>query len=200
MGGLGTWRSPPGEVTKAVQHALTSGYRHIDCAAAYGNEKEVAAGMKASGVAREEMFITSKLWNNKHHPYLGQAKLLDFCRARGITITAYSPLGSPDRPWAKPGDISLLEDPKLKDIASKYSKSPAQVVLRWQVQRGVIVIPKSVTPSRIEENGQIFDFSLTKEEMEQINNFECNGRLIVPIVNGKPRDGAHVHYPFHIEF
>ena len=134
------------------------------------------------------------------HPYLSQAKLLDFCRKRGITITAYSPLGSPDRPWAKPGDISLLDDPKLKDIAGKYSKSPAQVVLRWQVQRGVIVIPKSVTPSRIEENGQIFDFSLTKDEMEHINNFECNGRLIVPIVNGKPRDGAHIHYPFHIEF
>ena len=84
--GLGTWRSPPGEVTRAVQHALTSGYRHLDCASAYGNEKvetelrtstlgiiniysqEVAAGIKASGVSREEIFITSKLWNNKHHP------------------------------------------------------------------------------------------------------------------------------------
>ena len=129
------------------------------------------------------------------HPYLSQAKLLDFCRKRGITITAYSPLGSPDRPWAKPGDISLLDDPKLKDIASKYNKSPAQVVLRWQVQRGVIVIPKSVTPSRIEENGQIFDFSLTKEEMEHINNFECNGRLIVPIVNGAHLKTQNINIP-----
>ena len=134
------------------------------------------------------------------HPYLGQAKLLDFCKERGITITAYSPLGSPDRPWAQPGEPLLLDDPKVKAIASKHSKSPAQVLIRWQVQRGVIVIPKSVTPARIEENANIFDFQLSAEEMKEIESFDCNGRLIVPMVDGKPRDAAHPHFPFHIQF
>ena len=134
------------------------------------------------------------------HPYLGQAKLLAFCKERGITITAYSPLGSPDRPWAKPGDPSLLDDPKIKAIAAKHSKSSAQVLIRWQVQRGVIVIPKSVTPTRIEENANIFDFQLSDDEMKEIDSFECNGRLIVPMIGDKPRDAAHPHFPFHLEF
>ena len=134
------------------------------------------------------------------HPYLGQAKLLAFCKERGITITAYSPLGSPDRPWAKPGDPSLLDDPKIKAIAAKHSKSSAQVLIRWQVQRGVIVIPKSVTPTRIEENANIFDFQLSDDDMKEIDSFECNGRLILPMVDGKPRDGSHPHFPFHIDF
>ena len=134
------------------------------------------------------------------HPYLNQKKLLEFCKERGITITAYSPLGSPDRPWAKPEDPQLLEDPKIQEIASKYKKSAAQILIRWQIQRGVIVIPKSVTPKRIEENADDFNFTLADEEMEQINSFDCNGRLIIPMMNGKPRDGGHPHFPFHIEF
>ena len=272
------------------------GYRHLDCAAFYGNEGEVGAGIVASGVPRSQIFITSKLWNTKHHPedveaacrktladlgvdyldlylihwpvafqrgedgfpknedgtikydteihptttwlameklvekgltksiglsnfnsmqiadvlekgsvkpvtnqvechpYLGQAKLLDFCKERGITITAYSPLGSPDRPWAQPGEPLLLDDPKIKAIATKHSKSPAQVLIRWQVQRGVIVIPKSVTPTRIEENFNVFDFQLSAEEMKEMESFE-RGRL-------SPMEmfAAHPHYPFHIEF
>ena len=128
------------------------------------------------------------------HPYLGQAKLFAFCKERGITITAFSPLGSPDRPWAKPGEPLLLEDPKIKAIAKKHSKSPAQVVIRWQVQRGIIVIPKSVTPTRIEENFNVFDFQLSAEEMKEMESFE-RGRL-------SPMEmfAAHPHYPFHIEF
>jgi len=307
--GLGTWKSKPGQVEAAVEHALRKGYRHLDCAAIYGNEAEVGAAIVASGVARSEIFITSKLWNTKHHPddveaacrqtladlgvdyldlylihspvafhrgegslsaargegyprnedgtfkfsdihptttwlameklvkkgltksiglssfnseqiadvlekgsvkpvtnqvechpYLGQAKLFEFCKERGITITAYSPLGSPDRPWAQPGEPLLLDDPKIKAIATKHSKSPAQVLIRWQVQRGVIVIPKSVTPARIEENANIFDFQLSVEEMKEIESFDCNGRLIQPMLEGKPRDAAHPHFPFHIEF
>jgi diketogulonate reductase-like aldo/keto reductase len=295
--GLGTWKSKPGQVEAAVELALRKGYRHLDCAAIYGNEAEVGAAIVASGVARSDIFITSKLWNTKHHPedvegacrktladlgvdyldlylvhspvafergdgvelypmnedgtfkfsdihptttwlameklvkkgltksiglsnfnseqitdvlekgslkpvtnqvechpYLGQGKLFAFCKERGITITAYSPLGSPDRPWAKPGEPLLMEDPKIKAIANKHSKSPAQVLIRWQVQRGVVVIPKSVTAARIEENANIFDFQLSAGEMKEIESFE-KGRL-------SPMEvfSAHPHYPFHIEF
>lgn len=300
--GLGTWKSQAGEVAVAVEQAIKAGYRHIDAAAAYGNEAEVGAGIKAGGVDRSELFITSKLWNNKHHPedveaacratlsdlgldyldlylihwplgfergdekfpknedgtvkydttihptdtwlameklvekdlvrsvgvsnfnskqiqdilekgtikpvtnqiechpYLNQKRLLKYCREQGIQLTAYSPLGSPDRPWATADDVKLLDDVKLKSIADKYKKSPAQIVIRWQVQRGVIVIPKSVTLSRIVENSAVFDFELTAAEMVEVDGFDCNGRIIVPLLNGQPRDGGHPHYPFHEEF
>lgn len=111
------------------------------------------------------------------HPYLNQRKLMEFCRSRGILITAYSPLGSPDRPWANPDDPQLLDDVKLRRIANKYNKTPAQVVLRYQVQRGNITVVRSLTKSRIEENMNIFDFELSLEDMKYIGSFECNGRI-----------------------
>lgn len=101
---------------------------------------------------------------------------MDFCRARGILITAYCPLGSPDRPWAKPEEPQLLDDVKLRQIASKYNKTPVQVVLRYQVQRGNITIVRSSTKSGIEENVRIFDFELSAEDIRYISKFECNGR------------------------
>lgn len=300
--GLGTWQSKPGEVERAVELALNSGYRHLDCAALYANETEVGKGIKAAGIKREDIFITSKLWNTKHHPddvenackktledlglqyldlylihwphalqrgddpfprteaglpiydesihptdtwlameklvekdlvksigvsnfnseqiedilkrgkikpvtnqvechpYLNQEPLINFCKERDITVTAYSPLGSPNRPWAKPDDPKLLDDPKLKEIATQHKKTPAQIVLRWQVQRGIITIPKSVTPARIEENGAIFDFRLSDAEMKHINGFDCNGRMVPPLQDGKYRDSVHIHFPFNREF
>ena len=93
-----------------------------------------------------------------------------------------------------------MEDPKLVEISKHHGKSPAQVVLRWCIQRGVQAIPKSVTFSRIQENFNIFDFQLTKEEMNHIDSFECNGRVVVPKIDGKFRDAAHPHFPFNIEF
>ncbi|KAG5869125.1 hypothetical protein JTB14_023935 [Gonioctena quinquepunctata] len=265
--GLGTWKSKPGEVEQAVKDAIDIGYRHIDCAFIYGNEKEVGAALKAKiadgTVKREDLFITSKLWNSFHrpdlegsdvfpkdadgnilfsdvdyvdtwkaleecvkkglarsigisnfnrkqvervlavatikpavnqvecHPYLNQKKLIDFCRSKDIAITGYSPLGSPDRPWATPDDPQLMDDPKLKQLSVKYKKTPAQILLRYQIERGVITIPKSVTKSRIQQNFDIFDFALSKEDVTYLDGFDCNGRFC-PMT---PSLG-HPHHPF----
>ncbi|KAI4820362.1 hypothetical protein KUCAC02_028346 [Chaenocephalus aceratus] len=135
------------------------------------------------------------------HPYLSQADLLSHCRSVAVCVTAYSPLGSGDRPWAAPDDRSLLTDPRLAAIAQRYQKTPAQVVLRWHVQRGVVCIPKSVTPSRIQQNLQVLDFSLSEDDMKLLESFNCNQRLIVPAVerDGKRvwRDAEHPHFPFN---
>ncbi|XP_033203324.1 aldo-keto reductase family 1 member B1-like [Bombus vosnesenskii] len=298
--GLGTWKSKPGEVTQAVKDAIDIGYRHIDCAHVYGNEKEVGTAIKAKLtegiVKRQDLFITSKLWNTFHrpdlvepaikktlsdlgleyldlylihwpmaykegddlfpknaddspalsnvdyvdtwkamealvskglaknigvsnfnseqidrllkncsikpvtnqiecHPYLTQKKLSDFCKQKDILITAYSPLGSPDRPWAKPDDPKLLDDKKLGELAKKYNKTPAQVLIRYQLDRGHIVIPKSVTKSRIAQNSEVFDFKLSAEDIAYIDTFDCNGR-ICPMFGTEPSP----YYPFHIPF
>lgn len=128
------------------------------------------------------------------HPYLAQTKLSPFCAQRGLVITAYSPLGSPNRPWAKPDDPQLMEDPKIVSIAKKYKKTPAQILIRYQIQRGHVVIPKSVTKSRIQSNFEVFDFELTEDDIKLITSFDCNGRL-VPITSA----AGHPHHPFESE-
>ncbi|XP_014287922.1 aldo-keto reductase family 1 member B1 [Halyomorpha halys] len=125
------------------------------------------------------------------HPYLNQQKLIDFCKERNISITAYSPLGSPDRPSATPNDPVLLEDATIKDLAKKYDKTPAQVLIRYQIQRGIPVIPKSVTKSRIESNFKVFDFKISDEDMAKLNSLDRNCRM----VNFDMCD-QHKDYPF----
>lgn len=100
-------------------------------------------------------------------------------------------MGSPDRPWAKPDDPKLLDDPKVVQLAKKYNKSPAQILIKYEVQRGLITIPKSVTKSRIQENFNIWDFNLTPEDIALIDTFDCNGRIC-------PFEQAYTHkdHPF----
>ncbi|KAF9967259.1 hypothetical protein BGZ70_010218 [Mortierella alpina] len=183
--GLGTWQSSPSVVKTAVKTAIAAGYRHIDTAWIYGNEKEVGEAIRESNVPREELFVTTKLWNNSHrpqdvapaletslknlgldyidlylivelHPENPQWELLEFCKDKGIHVTAYSPLGSTDSPLIKREEISR--------IAEKHNSSNANVLIAWGQQRGTSVIPKSVTESRIVSNFK--DIELDLEDLK----------------------------------
>ncbi|XP_061527696.1 aldo-keto reductase family 1 member A1-A isoform X2 [Phycodurus eques] len=135
------------------------------------------------------------------HPYLSQADLLAHCQSAAVCLTAYSPLGSGDRPWASAEEPCLLQDPQLGEIAQRLHKTPAQIILRWHIQRGVVCIPKSVTTSRIHQNLQVFDFSLSEEDMKLIAALNRSQRFIAPTVerDGKRlwRDAEHPYFPFN---
>ncbi|KQC46923.1 oxidoreductase of aldo/keto reductase family subgroup 1 [Geobacillus stearothermophilus] len=247
--GLGVYKVKEGEEVKStVRTALEIGYRHIDTAAFYENEEGVGQAIRESGIPREQVFVTTKVWNTdqgyettlkafdaslkklgfdyvdlylvhwpvkgkyketykaleklykdgyvraigvsnfqihhlqdvladceikpmvnqvEYHPRLTQKELLTFCRENGIQLEAWSPLMR--------GEI--LTEPTIVEIGKKYGKTPAQVVLRWDLQHSVVTIPKSVTPARIKENADIFDFSLTDEEMKQIDALNLNKRV-----------------------
>lgn len=128
---------------------------------------------------------------NECHPYLQLKDLWDFCKSQQIQLQAYMPLGSYDRPFVRPGDPELLEDERVKAVAAKHKKSVAQVVLRWHVQRGVAACPKSVTPSRIKENNEIWDFELDAEDMGEFDRFNIGYRLLL-----WPETAGHPDYPF----
>ncbi len=246
--GLGVYKSKEGEeVENAVKTALKIGYRSIDTAALYENERGVGKAIRDSGIPREEIFVTTKVWNDRHgydstlnafeesrkklgleyidlylihwpvpekfketwraleklysdglvraigvsnfqihhleelmescevkpavnqvefHPLLTQKKLLVFCKEHNIQMEAWAPL-------MRGG---VLDAPIIKKIAEKYGKTPAQVVLRWDLQHGVVTIPKSVREERIKENSDIFDFQLTSEEMGQIDSLNQDKR------------------------
>lgn len=248
--GLGVFRSPEGDTTKnAVYWALEAGYRHIDTAKIYGNEKSTGEGIKVSSVDREDIFLTTKLWNDdiraektrevfeeslrllgtdyldlylihwpvekrekawlemvqlkkegkirsigvsnfhRHHleelekvsdvipavnqiesnPYFQNEELIKYCQERGIVVEVWSPLGGSV-------DNSILEDETLRQIADKYKKSVAQIIIRWHLQRGVVVLPKSTHEDRIRQNLDVNDFELTAEDMEAIRKLERNTR------------------------
>ncbi|XP_048223469.1 1,5-anhydro-D-fructose reductase [Perognathus longimembris pacificus] len=123
------------------------------------------------------------------HPYLTQEKLIRFCRDRDVCVTAYRPLGGSKE------TVTLLEDPVIQRIAAEHKKSPAQILIRFQIQRKVIVIPKSITPSRIRENFQVFDFELTEQDMNDLLALNKNLRLAT-----LPTTKNHKDYPFYIEY
>ncbi|XP_028931969.1 aldo-keto reductase family 1 member D1 isoform X1 [Ornithorhynchus anatinus] len=130
------------------------------------------------------------------HPYFTQPKLLEFCRSHGIVLVGYSPLGTcRDESWVNVSSPPLLEDPLLLSLGRKYGKTVAQVVLRFNVQRGVVVIPKSSNEARIKENFQIFDFSLTDKEMKDIEALNKGVRYVEVLMWSK-----HPEYPFHDEY
>lgn len=284
MLGLGTWKAAPGEVYTAVKEALKIGYKHIDCAPIYGNEIEVGKAISESisegVVTRDQLWITSKLWNDSHaledvqsalrktltdlqtdyldlflihwpvahkkgivfpktgseflslkelpiaetwkgmedarekglckhigvsnfsiaklqnllstaaikpemnqvemHPYLQQPELLQFCKELVIHVTAYSPLGSSDRPpHMKAADEPvLLNDEMISAIAKNVSASPAQVLISWALHRDTVVIPKSSNADRLLQNLQALEVSLSKENMDKILGLDRKRRYV----------------------
>lgn len=284
MIGLGTWNAAPDKAGEAIEDAVSRcGYRHIDCAAVYHNEKEVGQGigniLARGDIKREELFITSKLWNTDHardhvaaackktlhdlglehldlylmhfgiaiahgvhdepldeqgyvitagipiretweamedlvraglvkaigvanftapmlldllsyakiapamnqielHPYLQQESLVQFCKYKDIAVTAYSPLGTPGA--LKSEDPVLLKDEVIQKIAEHHVKSPAQILIRWALERETITIPKSISPHHIKENRGVFDFTLSAEELEAIKTLDRKHRFVNP--------------------
>jgi methylglyoxal/glyoxal reductase len=246
--GLGVYQSPPGQVTqRAVEYALTIGYRHIDTARIYNNETDVGTALRKSGIKREDVFITTKLWNSDHgydtalkacddslkrlglkyldlylihwpvpeirneswtaltkllkdgkcrsigvsnytiqhltelledadvvpmvnqvefSPFLYQKQLLDYCERNKIQLEAYSPLTQGEK----------LNHPKIQQIAKRHNKAPAQVLIRWSLQHNLVTIPKSIREERIKENSQVFDYTLTSEDMKVLDSLDENFR------------------------
>jgi aldehyde reductase len=110
------------------------------------------------------------------HPYLTQNKLKEFCESNGVLLTGYAPLGSAKRSWAGPEEDAILDEPVVKQLANKYKKTNAQVLIKFQIQRGVIVIPKSSNPERQKENFDVWDFELSKEDIISLESLNKNAR------------------------
>jgi 2,5-diketo-D-gluconate reductase A len=247
--GFGVWQVPDDVVTDATLTALDCGYRHVDTAAVYENERGVGEAIRRSGLPRDDLFITTKVWNTDHgydatmrafdasigllgldevdlylvhwpapatgdyletwravltlqeqgrtrsvgvsnfhvhhleriidefgvlpvldqvelHPWLPQSEIRAFTAQHGILTEAWSPLASGQ----------LLDDPRLAAVGAKYGKSPAQVMIRWHIELGNVVLPKSVTPDRIRQNIEVFDFGLDEDDFSVIAGLESGQR------------------------
>lgn len=171
MEGFGVFQVPdPAQCEQAVLDAISSGYRLIDTAAAYMNEEAVGAAIKKCGVPREELFITTKLWV-QDASYEGAKKAFEASLKKlGLEYLdlylIHQPMG--DYQGAYRAMEELYKEGRIRAIGAKYGKSAAQTALRWNVQRGVVVIPKSVHRDRMEQNMDIWDFALSEEDMAEI--------------------------------
>lgn len=174
MVGFGVFQLPDGDCERCVTEAINAGYRLIDTAQAYYNEEAVGRAIDRCGIDRKELFVTTKVWVTQHSYDKARASVMESMRK---LQTDYLDLVLIHQPLAEHRLIQLLRTPMLIAIARKYSKTPAQVILRFNVQRGIVVIPKSSHKERIEENIDIFDFELTDEEMQQIRTLDENKSL-----------------------
>ena len=247
--GFGVFQVPAEDTAEVVAHALDAGYRHIDTAAAYGNEPGVGEALRASALARDELFVTTKCWNSDqgydearraldaslerlgmdqvdlyliHWPVPSRDRYVDTWRAlvaardegltraigvsnfqaahltRVIEETGVTPsvnqielhprltqsdlrltherLGVVTEAWSPLAKGEVLDDPVVTEIAQAHSKTPGQVVIRWHLQLGNVVIPKSATPSRIAENVDVFDFELDSDELTAIDGLDRGER------------------------
>lgn len=247
--GFGVFQIPPEDTVEATTLAFGAGYRHIDTAAAYGNEAEVGQAFRASGLAREDVFVTTKCWNGDHGydqatralkeslhrlelehvdlylihwPVPAQDKYVDTWRAfvdmqseglaRSIGVSNFQPphlrriidatgvtpavnqvelhpllqqpglrreheeLGIVTEAWSPLAQGEVLDESAIVEIAAAHGKTPAQVVIRWHLQLDHVVFPKSVTPKRIEENFDVFDFHLSPADMERIEELDAGER------------------------
>ncbi|BBE74017.1 aldo/keto reductase [Oharaeibacter diazotrophicus] len=249
--GLGVWQTPDDGAVEAVRAALAAGYRHVDTAAIYSNERGVGEGLRASGVPREDVFVTTKLWNDDqgydqalrafdaslgrlgldyvdlyliHWPaprrdlyvdsWRALIRLREEGRARSIGVSNFTAdhlrrivaetgvppvlnqielhprfqqgalraagakLGVATESWSPLGQGRLLADPAITAIAAKHGRTPAQVIVRWHVESGLIVIPKSVNPARIAENFDVFGFALDADDRAAIAGLDDpDGRI-----------------------
>jgi diketogulonate reductase-like aldo/keto reductase len=184
--GLGVFQAPPEQTTSAVEAALAAGYRHIDTAASYGNERQVGDAVRGSGVDRTDVFLETKIWISDYgyeQTLHGFDKSADFAQRdvqafgaqHGIVTQAWSPIGGIT--FYRDGDhTSTLADPVIGEIAQAHGRTPAQVMLRWHLQQGRAVITKSTRAERIAENIDVFDFELTDEQLAAIDDLDTGRR------------------------
>uniref|UniRef100_A0A1B0G5E3 NADP-dependent oxidoreductase domain-containing protein n=1 Tax=Glossina morsitans morsitans TaxID=37546 RepID=A0A1B0G5E3_GLOMM len=125
------------------------------------------------------------------HPYLNQTDLMEFCRSHNMVVTAYSPLGSPTSPYKKPGKYPILQNPKVLEISDKYKKTPAQVLIRYQIDRGNVVIPRSASKDHMLENFSLWDFSLKADDIQALDELCFGGRYMI-MTDAQ----SHPHHPF----